>query len=96
LPRLHDVRGVCKHLHTVGERGCAGLDEPTTLAQNLDSADAARAPSSQHRLETEIGNLDAGHSGSLKNDRPCGDGHFLPIDGAGDHLQFGARISHHR
>ena len=96
LPRLHDVRGVRQHFHAVGERGRAGLDQTAALAQNLDGADAARSPGAQQRLETEIGNLDAGHAGSLKDDRPRGDGHFLPVDGAGDHLLFGASRSHHR
>ena len=66
------------------------------LAQDLDGADAARSPGPQERLEAEIGNFDAGHAGSLKDDRPRGDGHFLPVDGAGDHLLFGASSSHHR
>ncbi|MCD6059072.1 MAG: hypothetical protein K0Q89_2602 [Thermomicrobiales bacterium] len=96
LTRLHDIRRVRQHLHAVGERGCTGFNQTTTLAQNLDSADAARPPGAQHRLEAEVRDLDISHAGGLKDDRPRGDGHFLAVDGAGNQLLFATSSSYHR
>ena len=89
------LRGMGQDFHALAERSGARLDQAAALAQNLNGADAARSPGTQQRLVAEIGHFDAGHAGGFENDGPGGNGHFLPVDFAGDHLLLGTGSRHH-
>jgi hypothetical protein len=80
---------VRQHFHALGQWRGAGLDEPAALAEDLDGADAARAPRAKQRLIAEVWDLDPIDPGCFENERSLRDSDLLVVDLAGDHLGFG-------
>src|SRR5690606_36524392 len=60
LAGLNDRFGHRRNLHAIPDLGGTRLDQTATVAENLDSTDAARTPGPQERLIAEVRNGYAG------------------------------------